>query len=229
MKTSRRIAYAAAAIAAAAVAWWALQPAPRPLDVVRVQRGELVQRFEEEGRTELARHWVVAAPIAGTLRRIALLQGDPVKAGQELAQIEPLRAQLLDPANRARLLAEERAAQAAMQAARQRQAAAQADAGLAARDVARMRKLGAAGAISLSALDAAEAQVSRAGRGIRACPRRCCAGTVKARQLAFLRQNGIRHYLDVYGWPVVTRAAVEGVMEAPAPPVWRSNKARDLV
>ena len=162
MKTSRRIAYAAVAIAAAAVAWWALQPAPRPLDVVRVQRGELVQRFEEEGRTELARRWVVAAPIAGTLRRIALLQGDPVKAGQELAQIEPLRAQLLDPANRARLLAEERAAQAAMQAARQRQAAAQADAGLAARDVARMRKLGAAGAISLSALDAAEAQVSRA-------------------------------------------------------------------
>lgn len=162
MKLRRRLAYAAIAVAAAAVAWWALRPALRPLDVVRVQRGELVQSFEEEGRTELARRWVMAAPIAGTLRRIDLLQGDTVKAGQPLAQIEPARAQLLDPANRARLLAEEQAARASMQAARQRQAAAQADAGLAAREVVRMRKLGATGAVSVQALDSAEAQVSRA-------------------------------------------------------------------
>lgn len=162
MKLRRHLAYAAIALAAAAVAWWALRTAPRPLDTVRVQRGELVQSFEEEGRTELARRWVVAAPVAGTLRRVDLLQGDAVQAGQSLAQIEPARAQLLDPANRARLLAEEQAAQAAMQAAHQRQAAAQADAGLAAREVARMRKLGATGAISVQALDSAEAQVSRA-------------------------------------------------------------------
>lgn len=162
MKLYRRLAYAAIALAAAAVAWWALRPAPRPLDVVRVQRGELLQSFEEEGRTELARRWVVAAPIAGTLRRIDLLPGDAVQAGQPLAQIEPARAQLLDPANRARLLAEEQAARASMQAAHQRQAAAQADAGLAARDVARMRQLGATGAVSVQALDNAEAQVSRA-------------------------------------------------------------------
>ena len=56
-----------------------------------------------------------------------------------------------------------------------------------------------------------------------------CRTPRKARQLAFLRQNGIRHYLDAYGWPVVTRAAVEGVKEAaPATPGWRPNKARDL-
>lgn len=162
MKLRRRLAYAAGTLAAVAVAWWALRPAPRPMDVVRVQRGELVQSFEEEGRTELSRRWVVAAPIAGTLRRIDLLQGDPVRVGQLLAQIEPARAQLLDPANRARLLAEEQAAAASMQAARQRQMAAQADAGLAAREVTRMRKLGAAGVISVQALDSAEAQVSRA-------------------------------------------------------------------
>lgn len=33
----------------------------------------------------------------------------------------------------------------------------------------------------------------------------------KARQLSFLRQNGIRHYIDGNGWPVVLRAAVEPV------------------
>lgn len=47
----------------------------------------------------------------------------------------------------------------------------------------------------------------------------------KARQLSFLRQNGIRHYIDGNGWPVVLRAAV-GAVE-PTPPAkteeWWSN------
>ena len=48
----------------------------------------------------------------------------------------------------------------------------------------------------------------------------------KAGQLAFLRQNGIRHYLDAHDWPVVTRAAVEGVADQ-AQPIkdWKPNKA----
>jgi len=48
----------------------------------------------------------------------------------------------------------------------------------------------------------------------------------KARQLAFLRKNGIRHYIDDHGWPVVTRATVEGQPDqAQAKTPWRSNKA----
>ncbi|WP_428993631.1 DUF4224 domain-containing protein [Dokdonella fugitiva] len=39
--------------------------------------------------------------------------------------------------------------------------------------------------------------------------------------------NGIRHYIDAHGWPVVTRAAVEGSPEAkPAIPAWRPAKAK---
>jgi len=47
----------------------------------------------------------------------------------------------------------------------------------------------------------------------------------RARQLAFLRNNGIRHYVDNNGWAVVTLAAI-GVDESvsPAKPAWRSNK-----
>ena len=49
----------------------------------------------------------------------------------------------------------------------------------------------------------------------------------RARQLAFLRQNGIRHYVDLHGWPVVTRAAVEGTPERKKPTTeWMPNKAR---
>ena len=49
---------------------------------------------------------------------------------------------------------------------------------------------------------------------------------LKARQVAFLRQNGIRHYLDAHGWPVVLRSAVEGGEAAPnAGAAWKPNKA----
>jgi len=49
----------------------------------------------------------------------------------------------------------------------------------------------------------------------------------KARQLLFLRQNGIRHYIDGHGWPVVLRAAVGEEVRADVPKAvpWRSNKA----
>lgn len=48
----------------------------------------------------------------------------------------------------------------------------------------------------------------------------------RKRQVAFLVQNGIRHYVDAHGWPVVTRAAVEGTPEsAQTPTTWKSAKA----
>ncbi|GGA00121.1 DUF4224 domain-containing protein [Dyella caseinilytica] len=48
----------------------------------------------------------------------------------------------------------------------------------------------------------------------------------KAGQVAFLRQNGIRHYLDAHGWPVVTRVAVEGERDqVQSVKTWKSNKA----
>lgn len=53
-----------------------------------------------------------------------------------------------------------------------------------------------------------------------------CRTPQRARQAAFLRQNGIRHYLDAHGWPVVLRATVEGAQAAaPAAEGWKPNKA----
>lgn len=56
--------------------------------------------------------------------------------------------------------------------------------------------------------------------------RELCRTPVKARQVAFLRSNGIRHYVDAHGWPVVLRAAVEGG-ETPRGKAggWNPNKA----
>jgi len=208
IKHRRWIIAVVAAVAIAAVAWWALQAAPRSLDVVTVTRGPLVQRFEEEGRTQLPRRWVLSAPIAGTLRRIDLLQGDAVKAGQVLAVIEPLQGALLDPANRTRLLAEEQAAQASMQAAQQRLAAAQADAELAARDANRMRTLGASGVVSVAALDEVEARLARAQAAAAAAQaERRAAGQQRAALAALLLGQGRSG-----GQVVELRAPIDGVI-----------------
>jgi hypothetical protein len=49
---------------------------------------------------------------------------------------------------------------------------------------------------------------------------------IRARQAAFLRANGIRHYVDANGWPVVLRSAVEqdGAVAAPVA-AWTPRKA----
>lgn len=48
----------------------------------------------------------------------------------------------------------------------------------------------------------------------------------KKLQVAFLRRNGIRHYLDAHDWPVVLRSTVEGDVsgELTAAKPWKSNK-----
>jgi hypothetical protein len=49
----------------------------------------------------------------------------------------------------------------------------------------------------------------------------------RAKQAEFLRRNGIRHYLDGHGWPVVLRSSIEadrGGDKEPRKP-WKSNKA----
>lgn len=48
---------------------------------------------------------------------------------------------------------------------------------------------------------------------------------IRKRQVAFLMRNGIRHYIDAYGWPVVLRQAVGAEPSHAAEPMWRSNKA----
>lgn len=53
-----------------------------------------------------------------------------------------------------------------------------------------------------------------------------CRTPQRARQAAFLRSNGIKHYLDAHGWPVVLRSAVDPAEKVAATrPTWKSNKA----
>lgn len=53
-----------------------------------------------------------------------------------------------------------------------------------------------------------------------------CRTPQRARQAAFLAKNGIRHYLDAHGWPVVLRSTLEGLpAQEQAATGWKPNKA----
>ena len=51
--------------------------------------------------------------------------------------------------------------------------------------------------------------------------RQLARSATRAGQVKFLRQNGIRHYVDAHGWPVVLRASVEGNEAPPKKKGWQ--------
>jgi HlyD family secretion protein len=84
---------------------WGLWPKPIVIETGIVVRSPLIVRVSEEGKTRVRNRYVVAAPVAGNMRRVPLKPGDSVEAGKTiLTHIEPVVAPLLDP--RARLQAE---------------------------------------------------------------------------------------------------------------------------
>ena len=82
-----------------------LKAKPVEVEIGVVARAPLTVRVSEEGKTRVRNRYVVAAPLAGRMRRVPFKAGDEVKAGETvLTAIEPVAAPLLDP--RAKALAE---------------------------------------------------------------------------------------------------------------------------
>jgi HlyD family secretion protein len=101
------IALAAALIAGISVA---LRSQPIDVDVARVVRAPLEQKVVSDGRARVRERYTVSAPVAGTLARIDLNEGDAVEPKMVVARILPLPSPLLDP--RARQVAGQRLASA---------------------------------------------------------------------------------------------------------------------
>ena len=128
------------------------RPAPVPVQTATVQRGPLKEFVEEEGQTRMHDHFIVAATVAGNLRRVDLHAGDRVRAGQTLAWIDPAP---IDPRQNAVLQARLQAARSAQQQADALAGRAKADAAQAEQDLMRGRELHRQGVISKEALDKA--------------------------------------------------------------------------
>ncbi len=79
---------------------WAFAPRPLGVEVATAAEGPFETSIEEDGKTRLRERYVVAAPLAGTLARIALREGDAVEAGAVVATIAPVLPAMLDARSR---------------------------------------------------------------------------------------------------------------------------------
>jgi HlyD family secretion protein len=76
-------------VLAVAATAWALAPRPIEVEVAQVTTGRFEATIDEDGKTRLRDRYVVSAPLAGQLARIALREGDPVDADTVVATLMP--------------------------------------------------------------------------------------------------------------------------------------------
>ena len=96
MKTKTWIAAGAATAGALVLLGWAFAPRPVDVEVAQVTRGRFEATIDEDGKTRLRDRYVVSAPLAGVVDRIALREGDAVQAGAPVATLMPALSPLLD-------------------------------------------------------------------------------------------------------------------------------------
>ena len=148
---------------------WGLWPKPVLIETGTAVVGPLTVRVSEEGKTRVKNRFIIAAPVAGKMRRVSLKPGDEVMAGDTLVTtIEPTASPLLDP--RARTQAE---AAVEMREASRRQAAEALEARRAALKLAdtdrdRMRAMTRSGSMAESDRDQMEADSAMKGAEFRA-------------------------------------------------------------
>lgn len=82
--------YGLVGIGVGTIAILSFRPPPIAVDLATVEWGELVVAVEAEGQTRVRDRYVVSAPVAGRLDRLALKVGDAVAANQAIAWIDPL-------------------------------------------------------------------------------------------------------------------------------------------
>jgi HlyD family secretion protein len=144
-------------IAGAVVLFWlALRSQPLQVEVAAVSRGPLEVTVDEAGRARVTDRYIIAAPVAGNLSRIALHASDAVTADQVVAFILPIAAPLLDDRTRASAEARLATVRAQREAARFAISRARDTAAFSALDAERRRALVNSGASAPRELELAE-------------------------------------------------------------------------
>jgi HlyD family secretion protein len=149
-KNIRKVVLVAGVAGIAVLLALAFRPAALDVDAATVRRGALQETLEQEGKTRMHDSFVLASPVAGRLKRIELHAGDPVKAGEIVATIDPVP---LEPQQRAALEARLQTAQELEREASARVQRAEADSSQAKTDLERADKLAAQGVIAREALE----------------------------------------------------------------------------
>ncbi len=134
----KKILLAAVGVAAVALMVFVLLPAPLDVDGALVQAGAMQVTVDDQGETRSHDRFVLSAPVAGRLARIALHDGDAVAENQLVAQIAPLP---LSKRELSEIVARVASAEAVAREAEQRVRHADEDLAQARREHERVRKL----------------------------------------------------------------------------------------
>ena len=102
-KTRTWIIGGAALAAIIALLAWAFAPRPLQVELATVDIGRFEVTIDEDGKTRVRDRYVVSAPLAGRLSRIALREGDAVTPDAVLATLAPTLAPMLDARTSAEL------------------------------------------------------------------------------------------------------------------------------
>jgi HlyD family secretion protein len=98
-------------LALALAAGWAFAPRPIEVELATVTQGPFETTLDEDGKTRLTDRYVVSAPLAGRLVRIALKEGDAVAIDTPLAVLFAVLPAMLDARTQRELQARVQAAQ----------------------------------------------------------------------------------------------------------------------
>jgi HlyD family secretion protein len=96
MKTRTIALSIAAGLAVAAALVWAFRPRPVEVEAALATQARFEATIDEDGKTRVADRYVVSAPLAGRVARIALREGDALQAGAVVATLTPVLSPLLD-------------------------------------------------------------------------------------------------------------------------------------
>lgn len=138
----------------AAVLVWVFTPEAIEVETAKVVKGRFQRTIDEDARTRLLDRYVVAAPIAGSIERIRLKEGDIVEAGEIIAVILPAVPTMLDARAEQQQKARVATAEAAVDRARARIERSRVAVDQAKGDLTRSEQLAKQGFVSATKLEA---------------------------------------------------------------------------
>jgi HlyD family secretion protein len=177
-RIGRRSLYVIAALAVIALVTYALMPSPLRVEFAQAVRGPLQVTIDEDGEVRAHDRYVVAAPVAGRLARIALLEGDAVRAAQVVARIAPAP---MSSRERDEQLARVSAAESLVREAQERAGHADADYAQARRERQRVESLVQKAFLSPQALEQARVAETTSQNEARAARFRADSAAAEAR------------------------------------------------
>jgi HlyD family secretion protein len=196
-----------AALVVAAL-WYAFAPKPITAETAIVTRGPLEVTVDQQGEVRVHDRFVVAAPVAGKLVRVDLHDGDPVRAGDVVAELEVTP---LDARARQEAVARLDAARALVREADQRVTQATVELEQASRELRRMERLVADRFVSVEAAEKARTAERSASAAVEAARSRAAA-TRSEEQVAAAAMLAVPTGSAVPGRRMRLTAPVQGVV-----------------